>query len=148
MTVSIDHILVPVDGSESALHAARFAAGLATALAARITLLYVVQPASTAQTIGFASLSREELHHKLHEEGASRFRAAAGVMAPQIAEATVDEVVELGAPASTIVRVAADLDVDLVVMGSRGLTPLSELLLGSVSEAVVRRAGCPVTVVR
>jgi universal stress protein A len=38
--------------------------------------------------------------------------------------------------------------VDLVVMGSRGLSPMKELLIGSVSETVLRHAPCPVTVVR
>lgn len=50
----------------------------------------------------------------------------------------------LGNPASEIVQLAADEKVDLIVMGTHGRTGLVRLLMGSVAEAVVRRAGCPV----
>lgn len=53
-----------------------------------------------------------------------------------------------GAPASEIVWLAAKLGADLVVVGSHGRRGLSRLLVGSVAELVVRRAGCPVLVER
>jgi nucleotide-binding universal stress UspA family protein len=53
-----------------------------------------------------------------------------------------------GDPASAIVRLAEDEDVDLIVIGTHGRTGLSRLLMGSVSEAVVRRAKCPVLTVK
>ncbi len=49
-----------------------------------------------------------------------------------------------GEPASAIVRLAKDEDVDMIVMGTHGRTGLSRFLMGSVAEAVVRRADCPV----
>ena len=54
----------------------------------------------------------------------------------------------LEAPAQEIAQLAADLDADLVVVGTHGRRGLSRLLLGSVAEAVVRLAPCPVFVVR
>ena len=53
-----------------------------------------------------------------------------------------------GDPAWEIVRIAEDRDVDLVVVGARGLGTLERLLLGSVSEAVLHHAGRPVLIVR
>ncbi len=50
--------------------------------------------------------------------------------------------------ADEIVAIARRESVDLIVMGSRGLSPVRELLLGSVSEKVIRHAHCAVTVVR
>ena len=50
----------------------------------------------------------------------------------------------IGTPAEEIVRIAADEDVELVVMGTHGRTGLTRLLMGSVAEAVVRNAPCPV----
>jgi nucleotide-binding universal stress UspA family protein len=47
-----------------------------------------------------------------------------------------------------ILTVAETRQVDLIVMGARGLNPLQTLLLGSVSQAVIHHARCPVTVVR
>ncbi|HTA90700.1 MAG TPA: universal stress protein [Polyangiaceae bacterium] len=54
----------------------------------------------------------------------------------------------LEAPAEEIAQTAADLDADLIVVGTHGRRGVSRLLLGSVAEAVVRLAPCPVFVVR
>ncbi len=49
-----------------------------------------------------------------------------------------------GKPASAIARLAEDENIDMIVMGTHGRSGLSRLLMGSVAEAVVRRAKCPV----
>lgn len=54
----------------------------------------------------------------------------------------------IGDPVEEILDLAADFGADLIVVGSHGRTGIKRLLLGSVSEAVVRRAGCPVIVAR
>ena len=51
-----------------------------------------------------------------------------------------------GEPADAVVRSAEEDDVDLIVLGSHGRTGLSRLLMGSVAEAIVRKAHCPVLV--
>ena len=56
--------------------------------------------------------------------------------------------VRLGRPAEEIVILADEIDAGLVVVGSRGLGGIRRLLLGSVSDSVVRHAHCPVLVVR
>ena len=53
-----------------------------------------------------------------------------------------------GDPADVIVAAAAARDTDLVVVGARGLGGMTRLLLGSVSEKVLRYAGCPVLIVK
>jgi nucleotide-binding universal stress UspA family protein len=53
-----------------------------------------------------------------------------------------------GDPAREIVRVARSSDADLVVLGARGLRTIGRLFLGSASEAVLPRVGCPVLIVR
>jgi len=58
------------------------------------------------------------------------------------------EHVALGRPADELVRVAEHLGADLLVIGSHGRDALGHLLLGSVAERVVRRASCPVVVVK
>ena len=49
-----------------------------------------------------------------------------------------------GKPASAIARLAEDENIDMIVMGTHGRSGLSRLLMGSVAEAVVRHAKCPV----
>ena len=53
-----------------------------------------------------------------------------------------------GDPATALVRLDDDEDAELIVMGSHGRTGLTRLLMGSVAEAVVRRASCPVLTVK
>jgi nucleotide-binding universal stress UspA family protein len=68
--------------------------------------------------------------------------------AATLTNATVEKRVEVGDISGTIVRVAADAHVDVIVVGSHGRKGLERLLLGSTSEHVVRHAPCPVLVVR
>jgi len=56
--------------------------------------------------------------------------------------------VVVGHPPTEIVEAASKPDVDLVVVGARGLGPLGRLVLGSVSDRVVHHAPCPVLVVK
>ena len=56
--------------------------------------------------------------------------------------------VRMGAPSDEIVHLGAELNADLIVVGTHGRTGVKRLLLGSVAEAVVRKSGCPVLVVR
>ena len=54
----------------------------------------------------------------------------------------------MGNPAGEIVRIAAEVGAEMIVLGTHGRTGMSRLLMGSVAEAVVRRAPCPVLVYR
>ena len=54
----------------------------------------------------------------------------------------------MGDPATKIVELAADIDADLIVLATHGRRGLKHFLMGSVSEKVVRTAGCPVMVLR
>jgi universal stress protein A len=54
----------------------------------------------------------------------------------------------LGTPAEDIVRIAAEQSADLIVIGTHGRTGLKRVLMGSVAEAVMRRATCPVLTVK
>jgi nucleotide-binding universal stress UspA family protein len=60
----------------------------------------------------------------------------------------IEHLVREGDPAREIVRSARNRDVDLVVLGARGLRTLGRLLLGSVSETVLHHVGRPVMIVR
>ena len=54
----------------------------------------------------------------------------------------------VGVPSDELTQVASDKNADLVVVGTHGRTGLSRILLGSVAEATVRKAACPVLVIR
>jgi nucleotide-binding universal stress UspA family protein len=63
-------------------------------------------------------------------------------------EVTLETESMVGRPSREINEFADEHDIDHIVIGSHGRTGVSRVLLGSVAEAVVRRAHCPVTVVR
>ena len=60
----------------------------------------------------------------------------------------IEEVIVHGDAAAEIVRVAAEHEVDLIVISSHGRTGIGRMIFGSTAEAVVRHASCPVLVVK
>jgi nucleotide-binding universal stress UspA family protein len=135
-------ILVAVDGSPHALHAARTAARLARALGARLMLLTVYhQPSASLGEPNYSAALTEALDGA--REVAEHARQAvhdAGGPEPEVEWLG-------GAPAETIIGAAHDGGYDLVVVGTRGRGPVRAALLGSVSSAVAAGAGRPVLVV-
>lgn len=137
-------ILVPVDGSENSLRAVRYALGFADALGARIRLFYVF-PVSSVEIIGMAGMSRDDIEHAAQAAAQRVFdklHAEIGETAVKIEDET-----SIGDPAEEIIRCTEDDHELLVILGRRGLSRIQSLLLGSVSEKVVRHAHSPVTIV-
>jgi nucleotide-binding universal stress UspA family protein len=136
-------IIVPVDGSEGANKAAKFAGVLARQAGAELTLMHVYD-APTASAMGLARQSREEMEHIKEEIAKGSFQAAE----KELEGMPVKHYVTLGHPSHEIVSYAQQVKADLIVMGSRGQSQMEGLLLGSVSDRVVHHAHCAVTVVR
>jgi nucleotide-binding universal stress UspA family protein len=140
--MTIAKILVPVDGSPQAGAAARFAVELAGALRASVTLFYVFDAPALA-SLGLVAKGNLDETKEYVSRGS--FDAARRAIGPT--EVAVSESVDIGPPASCIVHQASRGGYGLVVMGRRGLSPVKELLMGSVSDHVTRHAPCPVTVI-
>jgi len=141
----VKEILVPVDGSDNANRAVRFAAGMASALDVPMRLFYVF-PAASVEIIGMAGMSRDDIDHAAQAAAQRAFdktREALGDDAP----GDVEEETSIGDPAEEIVRYAEDDAGVMVVMGRRGLSRMSSLVLGSVSDKVSRHAKSPVTII-
>lgn len=144
--MTLRRILCPIDFSEVSSHALDHAVGLARTSGGRMTALHVFHPflprtglesldAATAQVIDPGCL--QEL----------RDRVAAACRPAQDAGVGVDIAVAGGHPAQTILDQARSLPADLVVMGTHGAGGFQHLVLGSVAEKVLRKAGCPVLTV-
>jgi len=139
----IRRILVAVDGSDNSRKAARFARELAGALRAHVTLLHVIEP-PTSLPLEAYGLTRTQVYEGQLEAAA----AVLSALAAEIPAGQVDQVIESGSPAETICAQAEERNVDLVVLGSRGMGAVGRWLLGSVSDRVVHLSRRPVTVVR
>ena len=137
------NILLAVDGSEHALHAAKNAADLARSMNSeflRIVIAYEPVPPYLGEPNMQAAISARM---KEAETTLQKALDAVGEIPGEIHT----EILE-GPAAEAILDVANTRKNDLIVMGSRGLGRLTGALLGSQSQKVVRHATCPVLIVR
>jgi len=133
-------ILHPTDFSEYSAHALRMACALARDYGARLVLLHVAAPPTIGYAEGVIPPDTEYYTEGLRDQLARLDVPAVGIQPERrLAE---------GDPVSEILRVAREINADLIVMGTHGRTGLSRLLMGSVAELVVRRSSCPVLTVK
>lgn len=139
----IRRILVPHDFSETADGALRYALDLAERLEAAVTVVHVYDVPSYGFPEGIA------LSVQMEQTIATAARTALDNIAVRARRPGVDveHVLRRGAAWSEIIRLAAETDTDLVVMGTHGRHGVARFLLGSVAEKVVRTAPCPVLTV-
>ncbi len=138
----VDRILVPIDFSEHSKHALRYAKQIAASYDARLQLLHVIekviQPPFYAQEY-YHDLGRMEALQQRSKEALGQFLEE--TEGPELsAELHVIE----GRAATDITLCAKELASDLIVIATHGLTGMEHLLIGSVTEKVVRQASCPV----
>lgn len=142
-------ILLCSDGSDYSLNAARTAAVIARRFKADVTLISAFNPSSLLLPAASApeAVPPVETIMKMADEMHDEVQSRTGAI---LLEAGVSYrgARELGDPADVIVSAAECLDVDLVIFGSRGLSAWKSLLIGSVSDAVLHHAHCPVLIVR
>ena len=146
-----EQILVPVDGSEHAFRALKVACVLAKAENRTIRLLHVVPnkevPAGLKQYAKIEHLRNppEYLYEAAIAEGV--LNAARDQALAQNAQA-VECSVEHGDATKGILQAACQNDVDTIVMGTRGLSDVQGMVLGSVAHKVAHGADCRVIVVK
>jgi universal stress protein A len=137
-------ILVPIDFSGPSLKALRYAVPFAEQFGSTITLVHVQKPVSYAPDlpntppIPLTAAQEEAARKKLFEVG---YREIEELI-------PVDVQVTSGKPADEIVKLARTHDTDLIIIATHGYKGVMHLVMGSISEEVVRNAPCPVLVVR
>ena len=142
----LQQILVPVDFSPHSLKALRYASAFAQQFGARLILLHVNEPVVFPSELGYAPLATEALDQSLREDAQTRLKALAhGCGAEGL---SVETAVVAGRPFNEIVAVAAEREVDLIIIATHGFTGFTHVLMGSTAERVIRHAKCPVLVVR
>jgi len=142
--IEFKQIICPVDFSDSSVRAFAHAAAIAHWYDAQLTVLHVVPTFESLQVRGdlgdpirvVTPMPREQVLEEMHR---TLNLAAVSSRATPIAEA--------GDPRSTIIDQALSRNADLIVMGTHGRRGFKRMLLGSVTEAVLREAPCPVVTV-
>jgi universal stress protein A len=139
----IHSILCPVDFSDASRKAVKYAREFALNMGASLYLLNVVEPRPMAVDI---TLNYVPLEEDLEKAAAADLQ----VILQELLSAGLKAecAVEFGNPSDVILDQAEEHDVNLVIMGSHGKKGLSRLIMGSVAETVVRKANCPVLIVK
>ncbi len=139
-------ILLAVDGSEESYQAARALTHLSRAEAILLHTLDVPRPAYPKITPEVAAEIYKMVEQQMREEGERLLGHLAAALPLHIGPVTRQ--LEIGRPTDLILSVAQDKQVDLIVLGTRGVGPMKELALGSVSHRVLSHAHCPVMAVK
>jgi hypothetical protein len=135
------NILVPVDGSEGADRAIEKAVMLAEICGAKLNFLYV----ANINQLAINAVLSDAILDSVTKAGNVILDRALEMVSAGVAKESFSDT---GSPAVVILDFAETNDIDLIVMGSRGLGVVKGVLLGSVSQYVVEQSKCPVLVVK
>lgn len=140
-------ILVPLDLSPGSADVCRAACRVARRTGSKLVLLHVVTPPPVnLNTYGFATAQIRGMEAELARR-ASRHLLTLGRKCERLSGGEVQVVQRTGDTVPTILAKAASLRADLIVLGSHGHTATYDLLIGSTTQAVLRRSRRPVLVV-
>ncbi|TAK43692.1 MAG: universal stress protein [Betaproteobacteria bacterium] len=136
--------LVPVDGSEYAMRALRYAIGRARESQAEIHVLHVEPPPLYQEARLYAmreDIARihQEAHQRLLQDAVAELQQAGVPHASHLAEGEV---------ANAIAQFADSQRMDEIIMGTRGMTAFGQMLMGSVASRVVHFVKIPVTLLK
>lgn len=133
-------IVWATDGSAGADQALGYAKDLARAYSADLVVVHGEQMSAARSSIGYTRrVDEEDLEAKIKRQVAEMTDSGLSV--------TVKVIGGHAHPATLIAEVAEDVDADLVVVGTRGHTPLAGLMLGSVTDRLLHILHCPVLAV-
>jgi len=142
--ISLKKILCPIDHSDCSKEALKYAVSFAMKDEAKLYLLHVIDIRSFDESLDTMTRqmpddeTMKQLKTKLFECVPEEIRN----------DMQVEALVVQGIPFAEIISIAKKNKVDMIVMGTHGRTGLAHIMIGSVSEKVVRKAHCPVLTVR
>ena len=145
--LSMEKILIPIDGSDSSLEALVYAGTFASEFNITVYLMTVIEPHHCIYDVYAEQIT---LTHRVSESTAilnqrllETEKKARKLGIPNIILRRC-----FGLPCEKIIEVATKEKIDLIVMGTHARTGIAHFLIGSVTEKVIRTAPCPVLVIR
>jgi nucleotide-binding universal stress UspA family protein len=144
VAMNIKSILFPTDFSQHTEAALKYASALAAESGATLHIVYVHDVRQISAAMGEPSA----LYAVAWDDELRQARERLNRTLPTAATVNYTQHCLTGIPDAELAQYAADHKIDLIVMSSHGRSGLSRLLMGSVAEAVMRKAPCPVLIVR
>ena len=145
VTIRVERILVPVDFSDHARPIIEWAQLLGAQHGSELILLHAYHLPVEFQQVEGAYLPQDFWQSVKEEAEANLERYAVGLRESGL---SVRVIVREGYPATVIEDEAVEQRADLIVIGTRGLSGLKHMLLGSIAERVVQKSPCPVLTVK
>ena len=142
--ISLKKILCPIDHSDCSKEALKYAVSLAMKDEAKLLLLHVIDIRSFNE--GLDAMSTQIPNEETIEQ--LRVKLINCIPEEIRNDMDVEAIVSQGIPFAEIISTAKKKEIDMIVIGSHGRTGLKHMMMGSVSEKVVRKAPCPVLTVR
>ena len=150
--VDIKNIVVPTDFSEAAAYALEYSLSLAKTFQAKIFLLHVYEPIVyySDAPMGMPDLVELEQNIRLVADQTMKSLLEKQIRPREreFGKIDVEPILTQGKAFVEIIKTAREKDADLIVLSTHGRSALEHILLGSVTEKVVRKAHCPVLTVR
>jgi nucleotide-binding universal stress UspA family protein len=146
--VSIRKILVPVDGSEFSLNAAKYAIRIAKDENAQLLCIHIITP---RVPYGYSTSipTSDNSHADIKDEVESWLYKIRQIAENEGLQALkTDVLVDVKSVSESILNYSANENIDLIVIGTKGRTGLKRFLMGSVANAVIQHAHCHVLLVR
>jgi len=144
--VHLKRLLVPIDFSGFSKNALAYAISVASRFQSELLLLYVVEPTVYPADLGFGQVSLPDIEKELAERAKTSLDQL--VMSQIGDRAKARTLVRRGRPYQEIIATAVEEKSDLIVIATHGHTGVEHLIFGGTAEKVVKRAPCPVLVVR
>jgi nucleotide-binding universal stress UspA family protein len=137
---------LPVDGSHASLDAANYAIRMAKTLNTSITCIHIVE---TPPLLKWMNPALVALYFSHAEKYAKKWVGDVEELArKEKVPMTSEIIIDVQSVPNAIIEYAEKQSIDLIIMGTRGRTGAKGLLLGSVANAVMTHASCPVLIVR
>ena len=141
--IALERILVPVDFSECSLDALEYAVVVAQQAKASMMLLHVLEPVSYGLDFTFSHSRTREQEREIWTK-----RLEGLISSHEHSHVPMESQLRGGLPSDSILDSAKTLRCNLIVLGTHGRRGISHVISGSVAEAVLRKARCPVIAVR
>jgi nucleotide-binding universal stress UspA family protein len=141
-----NHILAPVNGSQSSVTAGRLAVQLTTLHEAHITFVYVVDDAVVEELAAVSGRGTKRVQSELELSGQRSLDYMSRLASE--ADLTSSQVIRHGVPYREITNLAREQGVDLIIVGQVGIRGPRRILIGNVTERIIEYAPCSVLVVK
>ncbi len=144
--LQVQRILVPIDFSEHSKHALQYAVSFAKQFGSELLLIHVVEQQVYPADLSFGQIVVPGFERELRDHAKKELDGL--IKSSTVKGIKVHAIVESGKPFLEILDAAEDEEIDLIIIATHGHTGVEHLLFGSTAEKVVRKASCPVLVVR